>query len=235
MPDPSANPPTVEQPATPEPPLPEADPVQVAKQAANLGKEADLAKNVQSEVDREINLNRLNAARQFEQGVVWRRLNIGLGLGVGATVAASSAVAVAAKNSVAAIVLGAIATFGTGSLTTLNAGQRKSQAIAAGNAYREIEASARRLRFEFPYVSLDYALTAVTAMTTRRMVINKVAEPPSARALRRADLQERERQLYGRRLSFTERHWILFWDRKPPLLTPAAATRSPEATAETMV
>lgn len=69
-------------------------------------------------------------------------------------------------------------------------------------------------------------------MTTRRMAINKVAEPPSARALRRADLQERERQLYGRRLSFTERHWIMFWDKKPPLLVPGQAAKPDQAETE---
>jgi len=149
-----------------------------------------------------------------------------IGLVVGALGAASGTTGLVAKNSVAAVVLVACATFGAGALTTLNASQRKVQASAAGAAYRELESEARRLRYvELPYVSLADALTKLRAITARRMSLQKVAEPPSAEAFRRADRNRRERLAYGKIRTFGEKHKVVFWVPNAAPTSNAAVTQ----------
>jgi hypothetical protein len=163
---------------------------------------------------------------QYEQAVLWRRINLWIGLVVGALAAASGTTGLVAKNSVAAVVLVAYATFGAGALTTLNASQRKVQASAAGAAYRELESEARRLRYvELPYVSLADALTKLRAITARRMSLQKVAEPPSAEAFRRADRNRRERLAYGKIRTFGEKHKVVFWVPNAAPTSNAAVTQ----------
>jgi hypothetical protein len=135
---------------------------------------------------------------------------------VGALAAASGTTGIVGKNSVAAAVIAAGATFGAGSFTALNASQRKVQASAAGGAYRELEVDARRLRYvELPFVPLSDALTKLQSITARRMSLHKVAEPPSAGAFRRADRNRQERLKYGKVLDFGERHKTVFWVQNP--------------------
>lgn len=204
--------------------LPGLQPEAIVEQADSLGQEAELRAHIRTELERERGINRLNAARQFEQVVLWRRINLAIGLLVGLLVAASGTTGFVTKGSPAAAVLAALATFGTGALTTLNAGQKKTQAASAGSGYSAIEADARELlEIDLPYAPTADALTALRDITRRRMLLNATAEPPSARALRKVDRAERERVLYGRRLSFVERHDLLWWEKPPPKLTASTA------------
>jgi hypothetical protein len=188
----------------------------VAQQAAAHGGESQLRQTISDELDREITRSRDAGQVQYEQAVLWRRINLWIGLAVGALAAASGTTGLVAKDSIAAAVIAACATFGAGSLTALNASQRKVQASAAGGAYRELEAEARRLRYvELAFVPLGDALAKLQAITVRRMSLHKVAEPPSARAFRRADRNRQERLKYGKILDFGERHKTVFWIQTP--------------------
>lgn len=194
------------------PDQPSLSPEAVALQAEKLGNTDQLRQAISDELDREIIRSRDAGQVQYEQAVLWRRINLWIGLVVGALAAASGTTGLVAKNSVTAAVLAACATFAAGALTTLNASQRKVQASAAGAAYRELEAEARRLQYvELPYVSLADALTKLRAITARRMSLQKVAEPPSAAAFRRADRNRRERLRYGKIRTFGEKHKTVFW------------------------
>ncbi len=194
------------------PDQPSFSPGAIALQAEKLGTTDQLRRAISGELDREVARCRDAAQVHYEQAVLWRGYNLGIGLSLGVFVAASGAAGLLAKNSWAAAVLAAFATFLGGALTTLNAGQRKTQASAAGAAYRELESEARRLRYvELPYVSLADALTKLRAITARRMSLQKVAEPPSPRAFGRADRNLRDRLEYGYIRTFGQRHRIVFW------------------------
>lgn len=211
----------------PDPPglLPHA----IARQAAQQGRDDELRQTISDELDREITRARDAGQVQYEQAVLWRRINLWIGLAVGALAAASGTTGLVAKNSVAAAIIAAAATFGAGSLTALNASQRKVQASAAGGAYRELEADARRLRHvELPFAPLNDALAKLEAITARRMSLHKVAEPPSARAFRRADRHREERLQYGKILDFGERHKSAFWAQKPVASENGVAPPGPE-------
>jgi hypothetical protein len=151
--------------------------------------------------------------RQFEQAVVWRRWNIGLGLTAGLLTAAAASVALFAHAPAA--IIGLLATFTTGSLATLNAGQRKSQSQTAACGYQEIEAFAKELLEQLPYLPLATALQQTNQATARRLQQNQAAEPPSSRALYRVDRADRESERYGRTLSFSERNPLVLWAGKP--------------------
>jgi hypothetical protein len=207
------------------PDQPSLSPEAVALQAAKLGNTDQLRQAISDELDREVTRSRDAGQVQYEQAVLWRRINLWIGLVVGALAAASGTTGLVAKNSVAAAMLAACATFAAGALTTLNASQRKVQASAAGAAYRELESEARRLRYvELPFVSLADALTKLRAVTSRRMSLQKVAEPPSAAAFRRADRNRRERLVYGKIRTFGEKHRTVFWVPNAVLTSPAAGT-----------
>jgi hypothetical protein len=145
--------------------------------------------------------------------VVWRRWNIGLGLTAGLLTAAAGSVALFAHAPAA--IIGLLATFTTGSLATLNAGQRKSQCQTAACGYQEIEAFAKELLEQLPYLPLATALQQTNQATARRLQQNQAAEPPSSRALYRVDRADRESERYGRTLSFSERSPLVLWAGKP--------------------
>ena len=196
---------------------PGLQPAAVARQATEEGQTEVLRQSISDELDREVTRSRDAGQVQYEQAVLWRRINLGIGLTVGALAAVSGTTGLVGKNTVAAAIIAACATFGAGSLTALNASQRKVQAAAAGAAYRELETEARRLRYvELAYVPVADALTKLEAITARRMSLQKVAEPPSAAAFRRADRNRQERAKYGKVLGFGERHGIVFWVPNAP-------------------
>lgn len=112
----------------------------VAEEAEKSGKTDDVRANLRDRLIQEVEWNSRDRQRQFEQAVVWRRWNIGLGLTAGLLTAAAGSVALFAHAPAA--IIGLLATFATGSLATLNAGQRKSQSQTAATGYQEIEAFA---------------------------------------------------------------------------------------------
>ena len=85
-----------------------------------------------------------------------------------------------ANKAAAAAAIAGCATFGVGTLTALNASQKKAQSASAGAAYRELEVAARQLRYlELPFVPLGDALARCEAISESRMSINRIAEPPT--------------------------------------------------------
>jgi hypothetical protein len=191
---------------------PSLQPDAIAQEATTQQQDEALRESIRGGLDREIDRNRNAGQQQYEQAVLWRRINLWIGLIVGALVAASGTTGLVAKNGEAAAVIAALATFGAGALTTLNAGQKKTQAAAAGATYRELESEARQLRdIELPFAPLGDALAKLDAITASRMSINRIADPPSARAFRRVDRNQQERVEYGRILTFAERHKLAFW------------------------
>lgn len=185
----------------------------VAGKAAELGKVDEVLQDIRCQLTQEVELNSKSRRRQFEQAVVWRRLNIGLGLTAGLLIAGAASTALF-THTVAAII-GLFATFTTGSLATLNAGQRKAQAQKAACGYQETEVSACELLHQLPYLQLSIALQLAEQVTARRLQLNQIAEPPSSRALYRVDRSDREVLRYGRPLTFSERSPLIPWISKP--------------------
>jgi hypothetical protein len=206
---------------------PSLSPEAVALQAEKLGNTDQLRQAISDELDREVTRSRDAGHVQYEQAVLWRRINLWIGLVVGALAAATGTTGLVAKNSVAAAALAACATFAAGALTTLNASQRKVQASAAGAAYRELESEARRLRYvELPYVSLADALTKVRAITARRMSLQKVAEPPSAAAFSRS--QQTRTPCLREDPDVRREARVVFWvPNEVPTSTAAATSAAP--------
>lgn len=185
----------------------------VAEQAEKHGKTEEVRTELRSRLIQEARWSSKDGHRQFEQAVVWRRWNIGLGLTAGLLTAAAGSTALFAHAPAA--IIGLVATFTTGALATLNAGQRKTQSQAAACGYQEIEALAKELLEQLPYLPLCTALQQADQTTARRLQLNQTAEPPSSRALYRVSRADRETGKYGRTLSFPERSPLVFWARKP--------------------
>jgi hypothetical protein len=189
----------------------------LAETALKAGDDQHVRTELRKQIKTEQDMCRLDASRQFEQAVVWRRMNIGLGLTVGLLVAASGTTALFSKTGAAVIAL--LASFGTGALVTLSAGQRKTQALAAANSYEEIETSARELlELELPYLPLADAIRRTQLLTTHRLITNRGVEPPSTRALARSNRHQAELRRYGRPLSFAERSRLVSWVKEPAAL-----------------
>jgi hypothetical protein len=185
----------------------------VAEQAKKLGKTEEVRAELRNRLVQEVEWSSKDRRRQFEQAVVWRRWNISLGLTAGLLTAAAGSTALFAHAPAA--IIGLLATFTTGALATLNAGQRKTQSQTAACGYQEIEAFANELLGELPYLPLATALQQADQTTARRLLLNQTAEPPSSRALYRVNRADRENGRYGRTLSFSERNPLVLWDRKP--------------------
>lgn len=185
----------------------------VAEQAEKLGRTDEVRGELQAQLSNEVNWASQDRQRQFQQAVVWRRWNIVLGLTAGLLTAAAASTALFSHD--AAAIIGLVATFATGALATLNAGQRKIQAQAAACGYQEVEAAATQLIAQLPYLPLETTIQQVDRATARRLQINETAEPPGSRALYRVDRADREVSKYGRPLSSSERNPLALWAKKP--------------------
>jgi hypothetical protein len=186
----------------------------IAEKASAAGDDQRVRNELRKQISDELDMCRIDASRQFEQAVVWRRMNIGLGLAVGLLVAAAGTSALFSKTWAAIVAL--LASFGTGALATVNTGQRKTQALTAANAYEEIETSARELLdLELPYLPLADAIRRTQLLTTHRLLTNRGVEPPSTPALARSNRHQNELRRYGRSLSFSERSRFISWVRRP--------------------
>lgn len=200
--------------STPPPDLFPENSTLLADKATAAGDDQRVRTELKRRVRTEESMCRLDASRQFEQAVVWRRMSIGLGLAVGLLVAASGTAALFDRTGAAVIAL--LASFGTGSLATLNAGQRKAQALAAANSYEEIEIAARELvELELEYLPLAEAIRRTQLLTLHRLVVNRSVEPPGTRALVRSNRHQAELDRFGRGLSFAERSRLISWVRSP--------------------
>lgn len=189
----------------------------VAEQAEKSGKIEGVRAELRERLAQEVEWNSKSRRRQFEQAVVWRRWNIGLGLTAGLLTAAAGSTALFAQAPAA--IIGLVATFTTGALATLNAGQRKTQSQIAAVGYQEIESFAHELLDQLPYLPLVTALQQADLMTARRLQLNQTAEPPSSRALYRVERADRESGKYGRALTFSERNPLSFWAKRPQAMT----------------
>jgi hypothetical protein len=188
--------------------------VEVAEKASAAGDDQRVRDELGKKIQSELEMSRVDASQQYEQVVVWRRMSIGLGIAVGLLVAGSGTTALFDKTGAAVIAL--LASFGTGSLATLNAGQRKTQALTAACSYEEIETSARELlELELPYLPLAEAIRRAQLLTTHRLLVNRSVEPPSTRALVRSNRHQAELIKFGRGLSFAERSKVINWVKAP--------------------
>ncbi|MCX4985936.1 SLATT domain-containing protein [Streptomyces sp. NBC_00572] len=129
-----------------------------------------------------------SAQCQFEEGKRWRATHWALGLP--ATLLAAIAGTTALVESTGATAAGILALLSAGLgaiLTTVNAPQRASQAVAAANVYLSIQTAARQHReIDLPAWTTVEAREALAALTTRRDEQNAGADPPSRRAYRKA-------------------------------------------------
>ncbi|MFC7933397.1 SLATT domain-containing protein [Streptomyces cinereoruber] len=129
-----------------------------------------------------------SAQCQFEEGKRWRATHWALGLP--ATLLAAVAGTTALVESTGATAAGILALLSAGLgavLTTVNAPQRASQAVAAANVYLSIQTAARQHReIDLPGWSPAEAREALAALTTRRDEQNAGVDPPSRRAYRKA-------------------------------------------------
>lgn len=158
---------------------------EVAEKALTMGEEEVVREKLAKNLGREIAYAAADATRQYHQATLWRKWNIALGVTAGALAAASGATALFTHT--AAAIIGLAATFVTGALTSLNAGHRKVQAHTAGCAYQEVETAARHLLdVELPYIALAEAIERTARLTAQRLQINRLAEPPSSFAYRKA-------------------------------------------------
>ncbi|MFI9122551.1 SLATT domain-containing protein [Streptomyces bikiniensis] len=129
-----------------------------------------------------------SAQCQFEEGKRWRATHWALGLP--ATLLAAVAGTTALVESTGATAAGILALLSAGLgavLTTVNAPQRASQAVAAANVYLSIQTAARQHReIDLPGWSPAEAREALAALTVRRDEQNAGVDPPSRRAYRKA-------------------------------------------------
>ncbi|WP_234323211.1 SLATT domain-containing protein [Streptomyces bikiniensis] len=129
-----------------------------------------------------------SAQCQFEEGKRWRATHWALGLP--ATLLAAVAGTTALVESTGATAAGILALLSAGLgavLTTVNAPQRASQAVAAANVYLSIQTAARQHReIDLPDWSPAEAREALAALTARRDEQNAGVDPPSRRAYRKA-------------------------------------------------
>ncbi|WPW23685.1 SLATT domain-containing protein [Streptomyces sp. HNS054] len=125
---------------------------------------------------------------QFEEGKRWRAIHWALGLP--ATLLAAVAGTTALVESTGGTLAGILALLSAGLgavLTTVNAPQRASQAVAAANVYLSIQTAARQHReIDLPDWTYTEARKALAALTARRDEQNAATEPPSRRAYRKA-------------------------------------------------
>jgi hypothetical protein len=140
------------------------------------------------------------AQAQFEETKIWRKVNLSLGLPASVIAAVSGATALAAEaGRITAGVLALVASAFGAVLTTINATHRMNQAASAANAYLEIQTAARQAReIDLPEMEIDDARQALAELTARRDEQNKTADPPTARAYRRAKktIEKEGGQLY---------------------------------------
>ncbi|MET7368071.1 SLATT domain-containing protein [Streptomyces sp. NPDC005566] len=129
-----------------------------------------------------------SAQCQFEEGKRWRATHWALGLP--ATLLAAVAGTTALVESTGGTTAGILALLSAGLgavLTTVNASQRASQAVAAANVYLSIQTAARQHReIDLPDWTSTGAREALAALTARRDEQNAGTDPPSRRAYRKA-------------------------------------------------
>lgn len=129
-----------------------------------------------------------SAQGQLEQAKTWRAINVWLGGPTAAAAAISGALVLASQSlSVLGGILALVSAAGSAVLTSINASPRSNRASAAGNAYLEIQCSARQIReVDLPWsTDLDEARQMLGELTARVDEQNKTAEPISRRAYRK--------------------------------------------------
>ena len=122
-----------------------------------------------------------SAQAQFEQAKFWRGVHLLFGVPAAVLAAIAGATGLASvTNRVSAAYL-ALAAAAFGALaTTLNTGQRTSQAQNSANAYLEVQTQARQLReIDLQDTSVEDLRSSLADLTTRRDDINKSADIPS--------------------------------------------------------
>ncbi|MGX1632508.1 SLATT domain-containing protein [Streptomyces albidoflavus] len=129
-----------------------------------------------------------SAQCQFEEGKRWRATHWVLGLPATLLAAVAGTTALVESTGGTAAGILALLSAGLGAiLTTVNASQRASQAVAAANVYLSIQTAARQHReIDLPDWTATGAREALAALTARRDEQNASTDPPSRRAYRKA-------------------------------------------------
>lgn len=130
-----------------------------------------------------------SAQGQLEQAKTWRAINVWLGAPMAAASAIAGALVLASQElNVLGGVLALVAAAGGAVLTTVNASPRANRASAAGNAYLEIQSTARQVReVDLPWATdLDETRQILSELSARVDEQNKTAEPITGRAYRKA-------------------------------------------------
>lgn len=125
---------------------------------------------------------------QFEQLKLWRTMNIALGVPAAVLAAISGGTGLAHPHSATVPAVLALIAAGFGAaLTTLNPSRRVAQAQSAGNAYLEIQTSARQLLLvDVKNIGREAAREELSELTVRRDEVNRTADPPGHYAYWRA-------------------------------------------------
>lgn len=130
-----------------------------------------------------------SAQGQLEQAKTWRAINIWLGAPTAAASAIAGALVLASQElNIFGGVLALVAAASGAVLTTVNASSRANRASAAGNAYLEIQSTARQVReVDLPWATdLDETRQILSELSARVDEQNKTAEPISRSAYRKA-------------------------------------------------
>jgi len=121
-----------------------------------------------------------SAQGQLEQAKLWRSLNLVFGVPAAVLAAIAGGTGLAGNETQVPGILALVAAGFGAALTTLNPSRRVTQSQASGNAYLELQTTARQLLLvQLPTLSREDAITELTALTERRDDTNKTADPPS--------------------------------------------------------
>jgi hypothetical protein len=129
------------------------------------------------------------AAMQFAQGLMWRFVNLAVGLPAAASAAVAGGLALSAAASSAVIGVLSLVSASLASLQAiLGAQKRQFTAEHSGNAYLEVRNSARRLeRIDLESLTHSEARVRLADIAHRQEEINRAADPPSVLAIWRGN------------------------------------------------
>lgn len=137
-----------------------------------------------------------SAQAQFEQAKIWRGVNLGLGapaaalaaIGGSAILGSGSTSFFGVKASLFGGILSLLAAAMTAILTTVNASRRHAQSQESGNAFLQLQTTARQfVLVDIRKYDYETARDTLSDLTASRNDLNKTADVPSRWAYRRGD------------------------------------------------
>ncbi|MEU4524932.1 SLATT domain-containing protein [Amycolatopsis sp. NPDC024027] len=125
------------------------------------------------------------AGMQFAQALLWRFINLAVGLPAAASAAVAGGLALSGSASSGVVGVLSLVSASLASLQAiLGAQKRQFTAEHSGNAYLEVRNSARRLeRIDLESLTHHEARARLEAITLRQEEINRSSDPPSVLAI----------------------------------------------------